>query len=127
VGKGRLQPAFLERVELFCDRCVAVAEQLERDGRFQRIVHQLAASGSSVGANIAEADEAMSSKDFRKCLAIAAKELAETRFWLRLAIRREWLPQSRVDPLLAELLEVKKIVGSILTKTKPSTMRPSKP
>jgi len=69
----------------------------------------------------------MSSKDFRKCLAIAAKELAETRFWLRLAIRREWLPQSRVDPLLAELLEVKKIVGSILTKTKPSTMRPSKP
>ncbi len=127
MGKGRLQPVFLERVELFCDRCVAVAEQLERDGRFQRIVHQLAASGSSVGANIAEADEAMSTRDFRKCLAIAAKELAETRFWLRLAIRRAWLPESRLVPLLTELSEIKKVVGSILTKTKPSPNRVSKP
>jgi four helix bundle protein len=117
MGKGRLKPDFLERTEVFSDRCVAVAEQPDKDGRFRRIVEQLAASGSAVGANIAEADEAMSDKDFRKSLAIAAKELAETRFWLRLSIRRGWLNSDRLAPLLDELTEMKKIVGTILTKT----------
>lgn len=117
--KGRLKPEFLERSETFCDRCVALAEQLDSDGRFRRIVEQLAASGSSVGANLAEADEAMSLKDFRKCMAIAAKELAETRFWIRLVVRRSWIPSARVESLLDELEQIRLIVGSILTKTKP--------
>ena len=123
--KGRLRGEFLERTEVFADRCLAVAEQLQADGRFDRIVSQLAGCGSSVGANIAEADEAMSRKDFRKGLAIANKELAETRYWLRVCIRRQWLAAERLDSLLAELAEIKKIVGSILTKTDPE--RPDKP
>jgi four helix bundle protein len=102
-----------------------VAEQLQADGRFDRIVSQLAGCGSSVGANIAEADEAMSRKDFRKGLAIANKELAETRYWLRVCIRRQWLAAARLECLIAELAEIKKIVGSILTKTDPDT--PDKP
>ncbi len=123
MGKGRLQAEFLDRIESFSDRCVAVAEQLLTDGRFLRIAEQLAASGSSVGANLAEADEAMSLKDFRKCLAIASKELAETRFWLRLVVRRAWLPESRLAPLLAELTEIKRVLGSILIKTSENTGR----
>lgn len=118
MGKGRLQPEFLERLEAFSDRCLAVAEQLQADGRFPRVVDQLAGSGSSVGANIAEADQAMSSKDFRKCLAIAIKELAETRFWLRLVIRRSWLSEAKLAPLISELEEIKKVIGSILAKTR---------
>ena len=94
MAKGRLKPEFVERVEAFSDRCVAVAEQLDQDGRFRRIVEQLAASGSSAGENIAEAAEAMSTKDFRKSLSIASKELVETRFWIRLVIRREWIPET---------------------------------
>jgi four helix bundle protein len=127
MGKGRLRTEFVERSEAFSDRCVAVAEQLDADGRFRRIVEQLAASGSSVGANLAEADEAMSRNDFRKSLAIATKELAETRFWLRLAIRRGWLEKTRLDPLLTELEEMKKIIGSILSKsaTTPALRRPT--
>ena len=119
MGKGRLKTDFLERAEAFSDRAVAVAEQLDKDGRFRRIVEQLAASGSAVGANLAEADEAMSDRDFRKCLTIAIKEMAETRFWLRLAIRRAWLTPARLDPLLLELSEMKKIVGTILARTAP--------
>ncbi len=126
MGKGRLKPEFLERSEAFCDRCVALAEQLDSDGRFRRIVEQLAASGSSVGANLAEADEAMSLKDFRKCLAIASKELAETRFWIRLAVRRTWVSAPRVESLLGELEEIRLIVGSILTKTKSIRTQSSK-
>ena len=117
MGKGRLQPEFLERIECFSDRCVAVAEQVVTDGHFPRIAEQLAASGSSVGANLAEADEAMSLKDFRKCLIIASKELAETRFWLRLVVRRGWLPETRLASLLVELVEIKRVIGAILSKT----------
>ena len=118
MGKGRLKPEFVVRVESFSDRCIAVAEQLDEDHRFRRLVEQLAASGSAVGANLAEADEAMSTKDFRKSLGIAVKELVETRFWLRMVIRRGWLSASRLDPLLAELAEIKLIVGALLSKTK---------
>jgi four helix bundle protein len=60
----------------------------------------------------------MSLKDFRKCLAIAIKELAETRFWLRIVIRRGWLSEARLAPLLSEQDEIRKVIGSILTKTR---------
>ena len=119
MGKGRLKPEFLERTEGFADRCLQVADQLQADRRFTRVIDQLAGCGSAVGANLSEADEAMSVKDFRKCLSIAIKELAETRYWFRLIARRKWIPQSRLEPLLAELHELKLIVGAILTKTAP--------
>ena len=118
MGKGRLKPEFIERTEVFSDRCIAVAEPLQADARFPRVVDQLAGAGSSVGANIAEASEAMSVKDFRKCLAITIKELAEKRFWLRLVIRRGWLTETRLAPLISELDEIRKVIGSILTKTR---------
>ncbi len=122
-GKGRLLPSLLDRTEEFADRCFAVAEELDADGRYRRFIEQLAACSSSVGANVAEADEAMSDKDFRKCLCIAVKELAETRFFLRVACRRGWITVFRMMPLLAELHEIKSILGSILTKTAPKPIR----
>lgn len=119
--RGRLKSDLLVRTEAFCDRCLAVAEQLLADGRFPRICDQLAAAGTSVGANLAEAHEAMSLKDFRKCLSISVKELAETRFWIRLCVRRGWFTQAKVQDLLQELEEIKRILGSILHRTRPST------
>jgi four helix bundle protein len=119
MGKGRLQADFLERVEMFSDRCIAVAEELERGGKFRRVCEQLAACGSSVGANIFEASEAMSTADFRKSVSIAIKELSETRFWLRLVVRRGWITHTRLDLLQQELQEIRLILGSILSKTKP--------
>ena len=116
--RGRLRAEVLERTESFADRCLAVAEELDRAGRFRRIVEQLAAAGCSVGANIAEANEAMSTPDFRKCLAIAAKELAETRFWLGLVARRKWISARRLGPLVSEIEELRKILVSMLSRTR---------
>jgi four helix bundle protein len=117
MGRGRLKGEFLERVETFSERCVALAEHLQTEGRFLRVVDQLAGAGTSVGCNIAEASEALSVRDFRKCLGVAAKELAEARFLIRLVVRRSWVTQTRVDPLLDELEQIKRIVGALLTKT----------
>lgn len=120
---GRLQTPLLERIESFCDRVVRVGTALESAAVSRRIVDQMVGSGTSVGANIFEADEAMSRPDFVKCLSIAAKELSETRFWLRLCARHGWVAEAKLDPLLVELAELRKIVGTMISRSrkKPST------
>jgi len=74
--KAAFSPSFLAAAKTSPTDASPWPKKLDRGGKFRRIIEQLAASGSSVGANLAEADQAMSRRDFRKCLAIAAKELA---------------------------------------------------
>ena len=114
----RLQYEFLERVEHLCDRVLDVAEELGRQRRSFRILDQIIGSGSAIGANLFEAAEAMSKADFVKCLAIANKELNETMFWIRLVGRREWITADRLGPLENELLEIKRIIGTMIARTK---------
>lgn len=83
-----------------------------------RITDQIIGSGTSVSANLSEADEALSRPDFCRCVGIALKELAETRFWLRFIAKRNWLDPKRLDPLLAEASEIRRILGAILTKSR---------
>lgn len=116
---GRLREDFIERIEAFSHRVADVADALDADKRSNRIVNQIMASGTSVGANVAEADEALSRADFCKCLGIALKELAESRFWLRFIQKRRWLSPKRLDPLLEESAELRKILGTMLKNSKP--------
>ena len=115
---GRLREDFLERVESFSDRVLDVAETLEKQGRSARIVDQMMGCGSSVGANVFEADEALSAGDFCKCVGISNKEANETRFWIRLARRRGWIPADRLSGVLQEAEELKKIFGAMIVKTR---------
>ena len=80
VPVGRLQQELMERAESFSHRVVDVAESLEQQKRSRRIIDQMIGSGTSVGANVCESDEALSRPDFCKGLAIALKELGETRY-----------------------------------------------
>lgn len=65
-----------------------------------------------------EADEAVSRKDFVRCLGIVNKELNETRFWLRLIERRGWVATARLGPLLAETAELKAMFGAMISRTR---------
>ena len=76
---SRLSTPFIERVDKFADRCLDVTLALAVKGVPHFVVDQLGRSSTSVGANVAEADEAMTTKDFAKCLATSLKELNETR------------------------------------------------
>ncbi len=115
---ARLQENFLERIESFSDCIVHVGAELDRRGVTRRIVDQVIAAGTSIGANAFEGDEAMSRPDFVRCMSIAAKELAETRFWLRLASRHDWIRTDRLLPLLQEADELRRIIGTMIRKTK---------
>lgn len=115
---GRIKVELLTRVEAFSDRIVDVVEVLEKHGRSRRIIDQITGSGTSVGANMFEADEALSRADFCKTIGIVLKELNETRFWIRMISRRKWLPAARLGPLQAESDELRRILGTILTRSR---------
>lgn len=123
---ARLQETMLERAERFADRMLDVADALENAGRRARLVEQIAAAGTSVGANLFEADEALSRADFCKCLGICAKELNECRFWIRLIGRRNWITLKRLEPLETECDELRRILGTMISRTR-KTIRVGKP
>src|SRR5688572_10045725 len=100
-----------------------VAESLEGQRRFRRVVDQIAGCGTSVGANTFEADQAITRKDFAKTMAIAAKELGESRFWLRLISRRGWVKPERLDPLVAETEELLAIANAMIVRTRKTIPR----
>ena len=123
---GRLRSETLDRLENFADRVMDVVEELDRQGRSKRVVEQLAGSGTSSGANAFEADEAMTRKDFAKCLGIVTKELNETRSWLRLVGRRSWIQAKRLDPLVRETEDLKSMFGSTIVRTRRRDALPPK-
>ncbi len=115
---GRIDPELLDRIVAFSDRCVALGEHLQEQRRSFRVIDQLIAAGTAVGANCYEADEALSRRDFCKCVGIAIKELNETRFWFEILMRWDWVTEDRLAPLRDEAGELKRILGAILSRTR---------
>jgi four helix bundle protein len=115
---GRLREETLDRVVEYGCRILNLADQLESERRPRRVIDQLIGSGTSVGANLFEAHEAMSKADFIKCLSIATKELHETMFWLRVMLRQGYYATDRLEPLLQESDELLAIVKTIIARIK---------
>jgi len=124
---ARLSEEILGRCEAFSQRMLDVVEVLEKQGRSRRICEQMTGCGTSVGANVFEADEAMTRKDFVRCLAIAVKELSESRFWLRLVAGRGWVSVERLEPLIDATRELRKIMGTMISRTLASARRAESP
>lgn len=118
---GRFKPETVARVDEFAHRMVDVAEEIARAGRSERVVNQVIGCGTSAGANLAEADEAMSRKDFCKALGDVVKELNESLFWLRLLGNRAWIPDSRLADLQSEASQLKKMFGAMISRTRRRT------
>lgn len=77
---------------------------------------QLLRSGTSIGANIAEAEVAISKKEFLSKMYIAFKECNETVYWLDLLYETDYLSESEYTSIIEDCNELKKILSSI-TKT----------
>jgi four helix bundle protein len=80
------------------------------------ISNQLMKSGTSIGANIMEAQNAESKADFIHKMKIAAKEAEETQYWLTLCKYSK--RYQTCDELLSELDEIHKLLGKILATSK---------
>ena len=99
----------------FAKKVVQYTEKLEEDRKYV-IANQLLKSGTSIGANIKEAQNAESKADFIHKMKIAMKEADETEFWLFLCNELENYPNS--EELLTEVFDILKITNKIISTTK---------
>ena len=79
---------------------------------------QLLRSGTSIGANVAEAQQAQSKADFVFKISIALKETTETKYWLRLLKATDYLSDIEIKTILADCVEIEKILTSIIKSSK---------
>ena len=94
---------------------VSYCEMLQAEKHFV-ISNQLMRSGTSIGANIMEAQNAESKADFVHKMKIAAKEAGETQYWLMLC--RSAKNYGDPSQLISKLDEINKILSKILSTAK---------
>jgi four helix bundle protein len=103
----------------FSIRIVKLYQHLdERQGVSKILGRQLLRAGTSIGANVEEAQAGQSKADFISKYAIALKEARETVYWLRLLTATEVLPAQRLSELQSEAEELMRIIGSIIVSAK---------
>lgn len=78
---------------------------------------QLLRSGTSIGANIAEAHGAISRAEFRAKMSIAYKESLETQYWLSLLKDTGYIQQKAFDSIHKDATEISKMLCSIVKNT----------
>lgn len=107
-----------ERCKKFAVRIVKIVGRLPQDTAGRAIGGQLIRSGTSIGANLQEADAASSRKDFFHKISLSYKEAKETRYWLDLIIDSGIINNTscleEVHLLSREALELSKILFSIM-------------
>ena len=100
----------------FAVRIVKLYRFLCEDKKEFIMSKQLLRCGTSIGANIAEANCAFSEKDFLAKMYIAFKECAETEYWLELLFDSEILTNQEYQSIIDDCRELKRLLSSI-TKT----------
>lgn len=99
----------------FALQIIDYCELLEEKRKYI-VAKQLLKSGTSIGANIREAQNSESKLDFIHKLKIAAKESEETEYWLMLCKHAQSYPSP--DSLLTSIISIKKLLNAIISTTK---------
>jgi four helix bundle protein len=94
---------------------ISFSEELESRGK-RMVAHQVLKSGTSIGANVREAQNAESKADFIHKMKIAAKETDETKYWLELSNHADAYPTD--EKLLIQISEIEKILSKIIATSK---------
>ena len=105
-----------EKSFLFAVRVVKLCKYLRTEKQEYILCKQLMRAGTSIGANVTEAQDAQSRADFLHKLSIALKEAKETEYWLRLLKATDYLNDIEFDAIYPDCDELIKIlVSSIKT------------
>ena len=105
----------VERSFEFAVRVVKLCRFLEAQDRVSRtLANQLIRAGTSIGANIEEAQAGQSKADFTAKMAIARKEARETLYWLRLLKAAEIVESEKLNEITKEADELVRILTSIV-------------
>jgi four helix bundle protein len=102
----------------FSIQIVKTFEYLSNTRREFILSKQLLRSGTSIGANISEAEHGQSKKDFVHKLSIARKEANETIYWIKLLKATNFLESASSTKLLKDSEELMRLLTSIIKTTK---------
>lgn len=106
----------IDKSVAFAARIVKLHQHLLKVKKEVIISKQIVRSGTSIGANINEANYGQSKADFVSKMHIALKETAETEYWLKLLHMSGYIDDKMCDSLLEDCLEIKRIlIASINT------------
>ena len=103
---------------LFAVRIVKLCRYLREQKHEWILTKQLIRSGTSIGANVVEAQQAQSKADFIAKLSIALKETVETKYWLRLLKATEYLSEEESKSMISDCSELEKLLTAILKTMK---------
>lgn len=99
-------------------RIVKVYEYLCSEKKEYTMSKQLLRSGTSIGANIAESQQAQNRPDFISKLNIALKEAVETNYWLRLLYATNFMSNAEFSSIMDDCREIEKLLTAILKSIK---------
>jgi four helix bundle protein len=99
----------------FALKIIRYAEELEKQRKYV-VANQLLKSGTSIGANVREAQNAESKTDFIHKMKVAAKEADETEYWLLLCKQSKDYPEC--EDLIQDCSSIIRILSKIISSSK---------
>ena len=119
---GPLRSPVREKSFAFEIRVVNAYKHLTTTHREYVLSKQLLRSGTAIGALVREAQRAESRPDFIHKLRVALKEATETEYWLLLLLETGFLAPRAFDSLHVDLLELLRLLTSIINTTRLTTI-----
>ena len=108
----------LEKSFDFAIRIVNMYKYLVENKKEYVMSKQLLRSGTSIGANIREAQSAESKADFIHKFSISLKEVNEAIYWLELLNKTEFITSDEYESVNSDICELRKIISSIILTAK---------
>ena len=106
---------------LFAVRIVKLCRYLQEEKKEYILSKQLLRAGTSIGANVAESQQAQSRADFVAKMNISLKEAVESNYWIRLLHASEYLSEAEATSILSDCRELEKMLTSIIKTSRNAT------
>ena len=108
----------IEISKKFAIDVIQICKIIREERKESVLVNQLLRSGTSVGANIHEANYASSRSDFINKMQIALKECYETDYWLEIFMRTNYLQEQEYQELNSACCKIRKMLTASLNTAK---------
>ena len=103
----------LTKSKAFALEIIRVCNEIKHGKKESILTNQLVRSGTSIGANVSEAQRGQSKPDFYSKIAISLKEANETLYWIRLLHATEYLTDKEYFSLHSDINEIISILVAI--------------